>query len=91
MSRSQGSADAEDGPQGRPADEDLRRVWVAVHLAQEMGARLGSGEVLFGPVPGEGCESGLIGVAPRRLTRPLRLGDLQPARLPLRMGTPGED
>jgi hypothetical protein len=62
MSRSQGSADAEDGPQGRPANEDLRRLRPAVHVAQEMGARLGSGEVLFGPMPWEGRASGLIGV-----------------------------
>ena len=46
-------SDAQNGPQGRPPDEDLRGVRVAVHLAQEMGARLGGGEVLLGPVPGE--------------------------------------
>ena len=62
MSRSQGSADAEDGPEGRPADKDLRRLRPAVHVAQEMGARLGRGEVLFGPVSWEGGASGLIGV-----------------------------
>jgi hypothetical protein len=61
MSRSQGSADAEDGPQGRPADNDPRRLRPAVHVAQEMGARLGSGEVLFGPAPWEGGAEGVIG------------------------------
>ena len=52
-------SDAQNGPQVRPPDEDLRGVRVAVHLAQEMGARLGGGEVLLGPVPGEGGASGL--------------------------------
>ena len=62
MSRSQGSADAEDGSQGRSAKQDLRGVRTAVRMAQEMGARLGRGEVLFGAVPGGegegvgGCE-----------------------------------
>ena len=47
MSRSQGSADAEDGSQGRPAEQDLRGLRAAVRMAQEMGARLGRGEILF--------------------------------------------
>ena len=44
--------DAEDGAQGRFAKQDLRGLRTAVRLAQEMGARLGRGEVLFGAVPG---------------------------------------
>ena len=44
--------DAEDGAQGRFAKQDLRGLRTAVRLAQEMGARLGRGEVLFGTVPG---------------------------------------
>ena len=52
MSRSQGSADAEDGSQGRFAEQDLRGLRAAVRMAQEMGARLGRGEVLFGAVSG---------------------------------------
>ena len=39
--------DAKDAPKRESADEDLRRVRAAVRVAQEVGARLGSGEVLF--------------------------------------------
>jgi hypothetical protein len=51
--------DAEDGSQGRPAKQDLRGLRTAVRLAQEMGAGLGRGEVLFGAVPGGEGEGGL--------------------------------
>ena len=47
MSRSQGSADAEDDSQGRSAKQDMRGLRAAVRMAQEMGARLGGGEILF--------------------------------------------
>ena len=67
MSRSQGSADAEDGSQGRFAEQDMRGVRTAVRMAQEMGARLGRGEILFGAVSGGGRASGLIGVFCRML------------------------
>ena len=49
-----GVCDAEDGQEGRPADQDLRGVRVALCLAQEVGAGLGGGAVLLGAVSGEG-------------------------------------
>ena len=56
--------DAEDGSQGRPAKQDLRGLRTAVRLAQEMGARLGRGEILFGAVSGgEGRDEGGLGFA----------------------------
>lgn len=51
--------DAEDGAQGGPAGQDLRRVRAGVRLAQEMGARLGGGEILFGAVSGGGERNSL--------------------------------
>ena len=65
MFRSQGSADAEDGSQGRFAEQDMRGLRAAVRMAQEMGARLGRGEVLFGAVPG-GRRAGGLGFASAR-------------------------
>ena len=53
--------DAEDGAQGGPAGQDVRGVRAGVRLAQEMGARLGRGEVLFGAVSGGEGEG--VGVA----------------------------
>ena len=43
---------AQNGPQVRPPNEDLRGVRAAVRVAQEVGAGLGSGAVLLGPVSG---------------------------------------
>jgi hypothetical protein len=40
----------EDAQEVRPADEDVCPLRTAVQLAQEMEARLGSGEILFGAV-----------------------------------------
>ena len=42
---------AEDGAEGGVADEGLRGVRAAVCVAQEVGARLGHGQVLLGTVP----------------------------------------
>ena len=59
-----GGWDAEDGAQGRFAKQDLCGLRTAVRLAQEMGARLGRGEILFGAVPGgegEGRDEGGLG------------------------------
>jgi hypothetical protein len=42
---------ATDAPQGRFANEAVRRVRPAVCVAQEMGARLGRGAILFGCLP----------------------------------------
>ena len=42
---------AQDGQEGGPANQDLRRVRPAVRLAKEMGARLGAGQILLRPVP----------------------------------------
>lgn len=39
-------------PTVRAAHQDLRGVWPAVHVAEEVGAGLGAGEVLLGSVPG---------------------------------------
>jgi len=49
------TGDAEDAPQGRPAAETLRRLRAALRLAEEMGAGLGHGAVLFRPLPGPGA------------------------------------
>ena len=38
-------------PQSHPADADLRRLRQAVRVAEEVGARLGAGALLFRPVP----------------------------------------
>jgi CheY-like chemotaxis protein len=46
----------EDAPEGRPAHEGLRGVRAAVRVAQEVGALLGRGEVLFGEVQGHAGE-----------------------------------
>jgi hypothetical protein len=51
------SRDAEDAPQGRPADKDLSRLQAAVCLAQEMGTRLGSGGLLLRALPASGKTS----------------------------------
>ena len=40
--------------QSGPPGKGLRNLQTSFHLAQEMGARLGAGEVLFGSVPGVG-------------------------------------
>lgn len=46
--------------QGKLADENVSGVRPAVCLAEEVGARLGAGEVLFGPLPPG--EAGAAGV-----------------------------
>ncbi len=48
--------------EGRSAEQDLRRMRAAVHLAQEMGTRLGECPLLFRPLPGQGVETGLMRV-----------------------------
>ena len=48
---SEGPANAEDGQEGRLTDQDLCRVRAAVRLAQEMGTRLGAGQILLRPMP----------------------------------------
>ncbi len=49
---SRADSHGQDGPQGRSRHEDLRGLRQAVRLAQEMGARLGSGEDLLGALQG---------------------------------------
>ena len=75
MFRSEGSADAEDGSQGRSAKQNLRGLRAAVRMAQEMGARLGRGEVLFGTVPGKGRAARVIRVFGRDGPGGLTLAD----------------
>ena len=57
-------ADAEDAPQGRIAEQGLRGLRPAVHLAAEMGARLGPGKILFRPLPSCGT-GGTLALARR--------------------------
>jgi hypothetical protein len=44
-------ANAQDGQKGEPATKNLRRLRAALRMAQEMGARLGERQILFGSVP----------------------------------------
>ena len=44
-------ADAEDATEGRSADQNLRVLWPAVRLAQEVGACLGDDLDLLRPLP----------------------------------------
>jgi hypothetical protein len=67
---------AEGGAKGGPAGQDVRGVRAVVRLAQELGARLGRGEVLFGTVPGgegEGVISTERFVRQRRVAGPRSL------------------
>ena len=45
------SSYAENAAQIRSADQDLRVLRVAIHLAAQMGEGLGRGQILFRPVP----------------------------------------
>jgi hypothetical protein len=45
--------DAENDQKGQFANENMRSVRAAFHLAQEMGTRLGECEILLGSMPGK--------------------------------------
>ena len=63
-----GSISDGDATQIRLAAEDLRDLWAAFHMAQEMGKGLGRGALLLGPVPGRKRQGRQGGQAPCGLT-----------------------
>lgn len=66
-----GDRDGQDAQEIGTADQDLRALRAWLCLATEVGARLGSGEILLGPVPHQGPAP--CPVAGPTMTRRLRL------------------
>jgi hypothetical protein len=43
----------QDDPQNRPANQNLRHLRAAIHMAQKVGKSLGTGPLLLRPLPHE--------------------------------------